>query len=139
MSLIKRIGFGITLGVDPTGGTSFSVLGSVVDGFSGSGPKAIKADTSVLANWYSTYAPCGVEPGSFDFEIAYDPAFSESHTLAILLGTGAVANWQITFQGAVVETFLAYVEGMSREVKRKNLCIAKISLVVAGDPGYKVS
>lgn len=141
MSFIKRVGFGNFLAVDPTGGTTFASIGSVVDGFHGPDSKAKEANTSILTDWYETSAPSSVDPGSVTFVCAYDPVDATAHTIALLLGSGAVANWQLTYSGGTppVETFLGYVAGMSREMKREGLITMSITIRISGTPGFKTS
>src|ERR1022692_2172068 len=145
MSLNRRIGYNCALAVDVLGGTTFVSVGSVVDGFSGAGPKSIMADISILTDYFTRTAPCGVDPGSFEFGVAYDPGDATSQLLSNLLASGAIANWQLTFYSVggggsgISETFLGYVETMGREIKRKSLVTAKVGIHIVGSPGYKLS
>jgi hypothetical protein len=141
MSLVKRVGYGNSLGVDVTGGSTFVLVASVVDGFEGPDAKAKNAETSLLTDWYDTFAPTSVDPGSVTYKIAYDPADANTHTLALLLASGAVANWQLTYSGGTppTETFLGHVEHMGRSMKKGDFLVCNISIKVSGNPGFKTS
>src|SRR5579884_3592801 len=125
MSLTKRVGLGTVLSVDTTGGTTFVALASIVDVIN-SEAKAKDVDTSLLTDLFDTFLKGNIDGGSVTFTIAYDPA--DTNTTQIL-GTlfastsQTLANWQITFAAvgggsAAHETFLAYVSGLTRAIKR---------------------
>jgi hypothetical protein len=139
-SLVKVIGFGSTLSCDPTGGTSFTTLGAIVDGWDESQAKAEKANTSILSDKYMTAAPAQVDPGEVSFEIAYDPMTgSSAATLGALLTSGAIANWQTSLNRGgtpVTSTFLGYVSGLGVAVKKAALVTQKVTIQKTGNPGF---
>jgi len=142
MSLVKRIGYGCTLGCDPTGGTSYAVLGAIVDGWKGPEAKADEADTSILVDKWKNSQPAQVDPGSMTFQIAYSPEDTGTTTvLTGLLTSGVVAGWEVTLPAvspgtAQTKTFSGYVSGFSPDVKKANLVVADVTVRVSGNPGF---
>lgn len=136
----KRIGYGCTLGVDPAGGVTFTTIAAIIDGWSGPDTSADDVETTVLGDKYKTFARAQIDPGTVQFEIAYDPANATNQTLVDLYDSGDVASWQITFNdvgnGSATETFNGYVNSFSREMTKGSLVKATISIKVSGDPGY---
>jgi len=146
MSLTKRIGLGITLAVDTTGGTTFVDLASIVDGFT-SDAKAKDVDTSLLTDTFDTFLKGPIDGGTVTLTIAYSP--EDTNTTKILGGlfysmSQTLANWQITYPAvgagtAQNETFLGYVSSMSRAVKRDGYLTSQVTIKVSGDPGLSHS
>lgn len=137
----KMIGFYAKLGVDDSNGTSFTDLVSIVDGWTGPDAKAKTVDTSLLGDKYDTFAVASKDPGSVGFDYAYDPAHSDTTTLADLFDSGDVANWRITFPdgdgtSASTETFHGCVVALGREMKKDSLIKGKIEIKVSGNPGF---
>lgn|SRR5581483_938295 len=142
MSLTKRIGLGITLGVDITGATTFVALGSIVDGFT-TDAKAKDVDTSLLVDEFDSFLKGSIDGGTMNLTIAYSP--EDTNTTKILgalfyATTQTLANWQITYPAvgggsSAAETFLGYVNAIGREVKRDGFLTAKVGIKVSGDPG----
>lgn len=144
MPVNKRIGYGMTLGVDTAGGASFTTLGALVDGTKESDAKGTTGDTSILTDVFMTFSKSQVDPGETSFTIAYDPDEATSTTLkALLASTNATApTWRITFPAGTLgagtittKTFSAHLTGMGREVMKDNLVTASITLKKTGDPG----
>lgn len=144
MTLNRRIGLGFTLGVDATGGSSFTTIGSIVDGFDEDEAAADVADTSVLADLYKLKAKSQIDPGGLTFEVAWDPDFPANATLVTTFkNLTPIPNWQISYpagdQGAgsiVVDTFKAHHTKMGRVIKKDKLFTCKITLVKTGQPGF---
>jgi hypothetical protein len=141
--LLKRIGFGCTLGVDPAGGTAYSVLGNIVDSIDGPEAKTVEVDTTLLGDKYKTSAGADVDPGNVTYEILMDPADTSYTTLSALLGNSNLGNWQVVMPpppgatgSAISQTFLGYVAGMSRAIKKAEKLSAKVTVRVSGQPGY---
>lgn len=141
MSLVKRIGFGVTLGCDPTGGTSYAVLGAVVDGIDGPDPKTEEVDTAVLADKYKTKAGAQIDSGNATFQIAYDP-LDTATTLVLtgLLTSSANAGWQITYPVIGAETqqkdaFVGFVCGLKRTISKEKMIVADVTICVSGKAG----
>ena len=145
MTLERRIGYGFTLGVDSTGGTSFTTIGGIVDGMDGPGATSDTADVSILTDKFKRKRKAMVDAGQVTLSVAYDPADSTAHLLATLLADLTnVANWQINFpdQGTSLsqsETFTGILTGMARKAQRKNLVVVDLTIDVDGDPGFKTS
>lgn len=143
MSLTKRIGFGVTLECDPTGGSSLVALGAIVDGIDGGEGKTDEVDTSILTDKFKTKSGAQIDPGTVSFQIAYDPADTEStHILTGLLSSSAIANWQVAYPiiGTEIQqkdrAFLGFVSGFKVSRKKANLVIADVTITISGDPGF---
>ncbi len=145
MTLNRRIGLGFTLAADPTGGTSFSTLAAIVDGWDEEDAKAETPDTAILADLYKTFGKSQIDPGGITFEIAYDPDHATTTTLITMFkSVSQVApNWQIGYPGGdsgagsvVAESFKAHCVGMGRSVKKGKLLVCKITLKKTGQPGF---
>jgi hypothetical protein len=145
MTLNRRIGLGFTLAVDASGGSSFTTLGSIVDGLKEEQAKAEMVDTSVLADLYKTKSKSQIDPGGFTLMIAYDPDDATTTALvAIFKNTSAVPpNWRISYpsgtQGAGIvqtETFKAHLSAMGREIVRDKMITCEITLTKTGTIGY---
>jgi hypothetical protein len=145
MSLERRIGLGFTLGVDSTGGTSFTTIASIVDGIEGPGADSEVADVSILTDTFKRKRKAMVDAGKVTYTIAYDPNDTNSQLLGLLLAdVTTVANWRVGFpdQGASTsqaETFTGLLVGMNRKAKRKELVVADITIDVDGNPGFRTS
>lgn len=151
MTLTRRAGLGVTLGVDPTGGTSFTVLGAIVEGIDGPDAKGEEYDASLLTDKYKHKDVAQVDPGDLTFTIAYDPAdTATTQALALQLSGGtaggsqtvaAMPNWQISYPIIGVETqqketFLGRLKGFKRRIKKSEMIMADITIAVSGVPGY---
>lgn len=138
MSLTKRIGYGITLGCDPTGASSFTTLGAVVDGIDGPDAKTDKVDTTILSDKFKTAAGAQIDPGTVTFKIAYDPSDTDTtQKLTALHQSSDVASWQVTYPGPVTDNpFLGFVAGFKRTIETKTLVVAEVTIQVSGTPGY---
>ncbi len=145
MAVSKRIGLGVTLSVDVTGGTSFSLIGAVVDGISEGEAKADMVDTSILADIFKTKSKSQVDPGEVTLTIAYDPDEGSSTGFKLLLASvNAVApNWKISYPSGTLgtgsityKTFFAHHSGMGRETKKDGMIVCAITLTKTGDPGF---
>lgn len=130
MSLTKRIGFGWTLAAAGGG------LANIVDGFKGPGAKATMADTSVLTDFWDTFAKCCADGGEMTFTVAYDPIDANSLSIGDMLQNTTATTFTVTDNSGHAQTFSAFVTGIDREVKKKNLVTADITLKITGDPGY---
>ncbi len=145
MTLNRRIGLGFVLSADPAGGTSYTALASIVDGWDEAEAKADTADTSILADTYKTKSKSQIDPGSITLEIAYDPDDATTTTIITMFKSVSATppNWQISYPAGtggagvvVAETFKAHLTGMGRTFKKDKLLIAKITLTKTGDPGF---
>jgi hypothetical protein len=139
--LTKRIGLGVKLGVDPTGASTFTDIGCIVEAISGPEAKAETVDTSLLGDIYKTFAKSAIDSGEVTFEVAYDPLETVNQTLATLFTQGTpTPNWQIQYPpDNTTETFLGHVVGLGREVKKAGMILKKVTIKVSGDPGFKHS
>ncbi len=150
MSLTRRIGLGVTLGIDTSGGSSFVTLGAIVDGFDHSGAKADVADCSIISDTFKPKGKGQVDPGEFTLMIAYDPSdaanTNSSRTLAAALATtgppGTEANFKINYPAvgavnATAEYCLGWVTGLGRTIKKDKLIVAPVTITLSGNPGFQ--
>ena len=141
MPLVKRIGHGSTLGVDPAGGAAFTTLGNIVSGWSGPSADSDEIETTVLSDDFKTFAKGQRDGGEVTFQVAYDPDDTSSQTLADLYAGCDTATWQATFvsacaAGSVTETFSGWLKGLSITVDKGSLTVADVTIRVSGDPGF---
>jgi hypothetical protein len=133
-------GFGSTLSCDPTGGTSFAVLGALVDSWDDSDAKATEIDTTLLSQKYMTSVPGQVSTGDCSFTIAYDPTSGSSAAiLGALLTSGTIANWQQTYNRAgsgVPMPFLGYVSSLGVSSKKGTLVTQKVTIKKSQATGF---
>lgn len=143
MPLTKRIGFGVTLSCDPAGGTTYALLGAVVEGIDGADAKATVIETALLTDKYQTKAVGQVDSGEVSFTIAYDPADTATTTvLTGLLTSGVSAGWEISYPIIAAETqqtdaFQGPLSGMKRTVSKDKMILATVTIAVSGKPGLK--
>lgn len=144
MTLNRRIGLGVTIGVDSAGGTNFTTLGSIVDGAKEGGTKADVADISILADTHKQKAKGQIDPNEVTITIAWDPDDATSTVLKSLHDSVSATppNWQISLpsgtQGAgstTTKTFKGFVTGMGREIMKDKLITAEVTITKTGDPG----
>jgi hypothetical protein len=138
--LQKRIGYGQTLSVTVGAGPAVE-LGAIVDGWSGPDTSSDDVETTVLADTFKTFKRAQIDPGTFTFTLAYDPADAESILIGDLYNSGDVATWTITYSdeggGAPdSESFDGYINGLGREMTKGSLVSCNVSIKVSGDPGY---
>jgi hypothetical protein len=141
-SVEKRVGLGITIGVDFSGGTSYATVVSLVD----AGKVEAKADTvktSLLSDVIHTWSKTGVDGGDLVITIAYDPLFSEYTNFqnALTLMNSAPPGFQISLpdagtgngSGAATEAFKAHVTGVGKELKREGFLTCDVTLKSYGN------
>jgi hypothetical protein len=142
MSLTKRVGLGVILNCDPTGGITYTALGSIVDHIDGADAKTTVYDSSLLTDKFTTKGGAQIDPGSVTFTIAYDPLDTSTTTvLTALLASSAIAGWQLLYPiiGTEVqqkEPFKGLVSGFKRGVKKGAMITADVTISVSGDPGF---
>ena len=149
MSLQRRIGLGVTLGCDVNQGTNYNTLGAVVNAIKNSGTKADVGDTSILSDTYKQFAKGQIDPGEYDFEVAYDPGDNSgsTQTTAILRTMHAATGpntypFQITLpaiaspgtNAAQTINFSAHLISIGLSVEKDKLIVAPIKLKVSGNP-----
>ena len=139
----KLVGFGSTISWDSTGGNSFVVLASVVDGDKLESKTSFAA-TTLLADTFVTKAKTEIDPGSLKFTIAYLPGGTEFEELkaAHILMNAPAPHWELSFipdgeasgsgSGVVTESFYAHVGSLSREIKKKDFLVCEITLELTG-------
>lgn len=149
MALQRRIGFGVTLGLDLNGGANYNTLGAIVNAIKNSGTKADVADVSILSDTYKQFAKGQIDPGEYDFEIAYDPGDTTANTnTTARLQTAHAATgmntypFQITLPSiaspgtATAQTinFSAHVISLGITIEKDKLLICPVKLKVSGNP-----
>jgi len=141
MTINRRVGFGNTLGVDSTGGTSFVTLGAVIDGWKGPGAKKEAIDISVLSDADKQFGVGQKDWGEVTFSIMYDPDETTTTTLETLFNSVSqvAANWRVTYgtgstgSGTIkTRTFLGHVVGLSPEVKVNEHLMCEVTVKVSG-------
>lgn len=125
--------------MDITGGSTYVIVGCIVDGFSTS-TSATSVETTCLGDTYKTFQRSDIDPGSLDFSIAYDAQDNTTtRKLVDLFNSGDVASWEITFSdegsGTATENFLGFVESFNREITKESLVSASLTIKVSGDSG----
>jgi hypothetical protein len=145
MTLQRRIGLGVTLGVDTSGGSNYAVLGNVVNSIKHGGTKAQQADISILSDTYMQFAKGQIDPGEWTFEIAFDPldtnTSSKIDTMHAATGVNAYP-FQIQLPAIVspgtntvaYSNFSAHVMGIGAQIEKDKLLIQPVTLKVTGDP-----
>ena len=148
MTLQRRIGLGITLGVDPAGGTNFSVLGAVVNTIVFSGAKKTIVDISLLSDLFMPKGASQIDPGKVAFEIAYDKNDAGNTGLLQTTWDGAgstgvtPATWQLTVPAAGAENtgwvsnFAGWCSGMGVAVDKGKMLVATVEVDISGNPGF---
>lgn len=142
MSLTRRIGYGSSLAVDPAGGSSFTTIAGIVDGWTGPNVQADEIETTILSDTYKKYARGQIDPGELSFEIAYDPEDATSQMLVDLYNDCTVATWQVTLSatcdaggGTVTESFSGWVKSFSIKATKSDLVKAEVTIRLSGNPG----
>lgn len=150
MALQRRIGLGITLGVDVNGGANYNTLGCIVNAIKHDGTKADEVDTSILSDTYKQFAKGQIDPGGWSFEIAYDPGdnTANTNTTARLQTMHAATGvntypFQLTLpaiaspgtNAAQTINFSGLVTSIGLSVEKDKLLVAPIKLKVSGNPG----
>lgn len=142
MSLTKRVGLGVTLGCDPTGGVTYATMGSIVDHIDGPDAKGKVYENALLVDKYTTKGVAQIDPGEVTFTIAYDPLDTSTTTILTgLLTSGVIAGWEIVYPIIGVETqqkepFTGAVSGFKRGIKKGEMITAEVSIAVSGKPGF---
>jgi hypothetical protein len=150
--LQRRIGLGVTLGVDiaGAGGSNYVSLGAIVNAIKNSGTKADVGDISLLADTWKQFAKGQIDPGEYTFECAYDPndsAANQANTTARLqtmhAATGPNAYpFQITLPAVASPgtnqsntiNFSAHLTGMGLSIEKDKLIVTPVTIKVTGNP-----
>lgn len=158
----RRIGLGVTLGVDITGvGTTYTILGAIVDGLDGPDAKGTVVDLTLLSERYKVKTVADVDPGEVTFTIAYDPSDATSTQILTGLLTGTFSSttaialpiWQISYPAtggypplsggtaaavpAITDPpFYGTVSGFKRTISKDKMVVAEITIAVSGKPGF---
>jgi|ERR1017187_233865 hypothetical protein len=135
----KRVGFGVTLGWDSTGGSSYAVIGTVVDGDKFEA-KWKTANTSLLSDKAETFSKTSYDPGELKFTINYDPLASDYTNLktSFLAVNATAPAWQVSFpdsgagSGSTTETFSGHIVGLSREFKKDSYLVCEVTIKLTG-------
>ncbi len=150
MALQRRIGLGITLGVDAVlNSSNYQTLGAVVNAVKNSGTKADVADISILSDTWKQFGKGQIDPGEYDFEIAYDPGDNTANTnttvrlqtMHAMTGVNAY-SWQLTLpaipgpgtNAAQTINFSAHVTSLGVTFEKDKMIVAPVKLKVTGNP-----
>lgn len=135
MPLNKQIGYGSVFAYS-TDGTSFTDVGSIIDGFNGPSTSADEVETTILSDTYKSYQRSQIDPGEASFEFAYDTADTNTNALVDLYNNGTVATWRVTFPDSSAEEFDGFLKDFGREVVKDSLIKANVTIRVSGDAGF---
>lgn len=143
MALTKRIGFGVQLECDPTGGSTLAALGAIVDGIDGSESKTTEVDTSLLVDKVMTKSGAQIDPGNVTFKIAYDPKDTGStQILTSLLLSSFPAAWQVVYPTIGSETpaptdpvFQGFVSSFKVSRQKASMVTADVTITLSGSTG----
>lgn len=145
MTLQRRIGLGVTLGVDTALGTSYATLGAIVNAIKNGGTKADVADISILSDTFKQFGKGQIDPGEYDFEIAYDPGDTATtgkiQTMHAATGVNAYP-FLITLpaipspgtNAAQTIAFSAHLISMGLGVEKDKMIVCPVKLKVTGNP-----
>ncbi|MBI3713841.1 MAG: hypothetical protein HY253_12900 [Burkholderiales bacterium] len=139
MALEKIPSYGNKLHVSTDGGSNYTEVAALIgDGFSNDGVTRDEADTTLFADNWKTNLPTQADPGTLDFECAYDPNDTETggHLLSSLFGSATVCLWKFEFIDSSTEVMEGWIKSMSREFKIGNLVNRKVQVRLTGDPGF---
>ncbi len=152
MSLQRRMGLGVTLGVDIAQSTNYTALGNIVNAIKNNGTKADTADLSILSDTYKQFGKGQIDPGEWDFEIATDPldnSAASANTFARILTMHAatgVNTYPFSLQLPSIPSpgsatvaycnFAAHVIGVGMSVEKDKLIVTPVKLKVSGNPGF---
>lgn len=145
MSLVKRIGLGVTLAVENEAGDAFIEVGCIVDGMS---EQASGSDinTACLGDNFDTFERGSVDPGNLDTTIAYNADSADEGTAELdsLFASGDVRTWKITFPAkgaapAKESTFDGYLKDMGREIQKQAMITRSLSIKKSGNPGFSAT
>ena len=152
MSLQRRFGLGVQLLADIAGGTNYVTLGAVVNAIKHGGTKADTADMSILTDTFKQFAKGQIDPGEWDFEIAFDPgdnAANQANTNARLVTMHAATGvngypFQLSLPAilspgtntAQLVNFSAHVTSKGITSEKDKLLVCPVKLKVTGDPGF---
>lgn len=151
MSLTRRIGLGITIGIDRTGGSSFVNLGYLVGGLKRGTAKAQTIECPIATDTYIPKGKGQLTPGQTKLKIYYDPSDSSNTNNSRLLAAaladtgppGTEANFQVTYPAvgsvnALSETFKGWVTDLGDlDMDVKSPVVADVTIDISGTPGLQ--
>ena len=143
MAFDRRIGFGVTLEIQPDGSTVYTSL-EIVDTIDGPETAADEIETTLRGDTFKKYEKGQVDPGQVTFDIAYDPDDTSTTVLTNLLTASgcALATFRLTYPitcnttTTTQETFTGFVAGLGRSVPKDGLITMPVTIRVDGDPGF---
>ena len=90
-----------TIGVDPAGGSSYTVLGELMGDISGDSSRDAN-DVTLLGDAFKQKIPGQGDLGTLSFSLGYDQQDTGNTGLVCdLFNDGVIASWQITFATTV--------------------------------------
>jgi hypothetical protein len=138
----RRIGEGVTLSWDVSGGTTWTNIGTLVD------------TDKMEASWKTVNASLQGEvadrplktsysPGKLKYNIIYDPLNTEYIALkaSFVSNNVPIPNWKVTFpdtlggagSGSTTDSFFGSLTGLSREFKKDSFLTCELEITVYGD------
>jgi hypothetical protein len=151
MSLTRRIGLGITIGIDRSGGSNFTALGYLIGGTKRGTGKAEVIPCPIASDTYIPKGKGQITPGQTKFNVYYDPSDSSNTNNSRLLSAaladtgppGTEANFQITYPAvgavnAISETFKGWVTDLGDvDLDVKSPLIVPVTIDISGNPGLQ--
>jgi hypothetical protein len=151
MALARRIGLGITIGIDRTGSNNFTTLGYLVGGLKRGTGKAQVIECPIATDTYIPKGKGQITPGQTKFKIYYDPSDSSNTNNSRLLAAaladtgppGTEANFKVTYPAvgavnALSETFKGWVTDLGDlDLDVKSPTVADVTVDISGDPGLQ--
>jgi len=96
---------GAVLEVDPAGGTSFTSLGNVIEGFTSQGGSKPEIDVTVWSSTAKEYLSGMGDYGSWQCSGFYNPNDAGAAAIKTLFENSAVASWKLTFTDTPATTW----------------------------------
>lgn len=147
MAKNKRIGYGITIAVQITSGSTFRTLGTLVDDIDFDDVEVEQVDITLLADKFKSFANGQADPGGVSFNIAYEESAtgdSEFVFRALKNCTPSFTpNWKVHLPAGTASTsttgvlpFAANVSGLGFSAPKAGLIVQPITLKKSGAPGF---
>src|SRR6185369_879049 len=99
------------------------------------------AETTILADTIKQKVPGQVDPGELNFEIAYDPTYTDTTTILAQVKTAVPnytqCNFQLSYPAVAAntsntKTFLGFFTKIGLAHKKKELSVAPVTITASG-------
>ena len=127
------IGYGSTFGIDPAGGTSFTLLGEVTNITPPSDSIDVVDVTHMQSPNRTREFLAGLrDPGTASFELNFVPGSASDDLIQQVRDAGTVVSCRITFPNAATWTFDGLLTGYEPAVPNEDKLTATVSFKVTG-------